>query len=222
VQNYPDPTLWYYYQGPVPHLVLPHAANDYLRSSDEVAQMVGAGVGRVILVEQPDAAWDANAIAQSTLGAHFALANQTKVAQWPLSLWLRAPNQLPMINLAYTDGLELASALITPTIQFPGGVVEIYLRWQGDSNESGKQEAVSLQLLNNGGQLVAQNDSPLTMASRATAPTAGYAILLPSTLAAGEYAVNVVVYDPGEAGAPRRLTAAGADSVTLGKITVRE
>ena len=28
IQNFPDPSLWYYYRGPVAHLVLPPAASD--------------------------------------------------------------------------------------------------------------------------------------------------------------------------------------------------
>jgi hypothetical protein len=99
-------------------------------------------------------------------------------------------------------------------------LVEVHLHWQGEPDMVGSDEAVSIQLLDGAGQLVAQCDQPLEMASDTTAHVASYVILLPSALAAGEYQVSVVVYDPEREGAPRRLTSDGKDSVVLGSVRV--
>src|SRR5690606_10394953 len=85
--------------------------------------------------------------------------------------------------------------------------------------------AVSVQLLDSNGALVAQQDRPLAMASNTTALVTSYAILLPATLPAGDlpagnYALNVVVYDPDLPGVPRRTTEQGLDFVSMGSVTV--
>ena len=81
-------------------------------------------------------------------------------------------------------------------------------------------EAVSLQLLDRDGALVAQIDRPLVIASGDTGEVSTYAILLPEMLPAGEYRVVVVVYDPDQPGAPRRRTIVGEDAPQLATITV--
>ena len=224
VQNYPDPTLWYYYQGDVAHLVLPPAANDEARAVAEVEQMLAAGVSRVALVEQPAAGWDPGGIARAALPRGYTFAGQIVVENWPISIWLRSPDTLDEMHVAYEGGLQLAGALVTPARVAAGGMVEVHLQWQGaspgDAVSLGEQEAVSIQLLNGAGTLVAQSDRPLAMASVTTAQVQSYVILLPIDLAAGDYALDVVVYDPGRDGAPRRLTMQGADHVSVGTVTV--
>jgi hypothetical protein len=49
-----------------------------------------------------------------------------------------------------------------------------------------------------------------------------YAILVPMTLAAEEYQISVVVYDPSQTDVPRRLTLGGADSYSLESVLVTE
>lgn len=224
VQNYPDPTMWYYYQGDVAHLVLPPAANDETRADAEVEQMLTAGVNRVALVEQPAAGWDSSGIARAALQRGYTFAGQIVVASWPISIWLRPPDALDEMQVAYEGGLQLSGALVTPARVAAGGMVEVHLQWQGESPGDtvslGEQEAVSIQLLNDGGALVAQSDRPLAMASVTTAQVQSYVILLPIDLAAGDYALDVVVYDPGRDGSPRRLTTRGADYVSVGTVTV--
>jgi 4-amino-4-deoxy-L-arabinose transferase-like glycosyltransferase len=222
VQNYPDPTLWYYYQGDVAHLVLPPAPNDPARTVEEVERLVAERVERVILVEQPSDAWDANSVATDALSARYTLVATTNVARWPLSIWLHPPAGLAPVQVDYEGGLKLSGALVVPTELSPGGMVEVYLRWQGNAGSVGEQEAVSLQLLNGAGELVTQSDQPLAMASVTTAQVASYVILVPPTLASGEYECTVVVYDAGGEGGPRRLTLQGADRYRLATLRVRD
>ena len=221
-QNYPDPTLWYYYQGDVAHLVLPPAARDRIRTAEEVEQFVAEGVARVLLVEQPVAAWDPGGIAQEALRTGYTLVVTNRATRWPVSVWVRPVADLEPTNVVYEGGLQLVGAQVLPAVVPPGGVVEVHLRWQGDAETAGEQEAVSLQLLNSAGELVAQTDRPLGMASVTTATASSYAILVPMHLAAGEYQIALVVYDPSRNDAARRLTVAGADMHLLASIRVTE
>jgi hypothetical protein len=222
VQNYPDPTLWYYYRGEVAHLVLPPTPHDIARTEEEVAMLAAAGVARVILVEQPSAAWDGDALARTALDGVYALGGKVQVASWPVSIWLRPAATFAPLTVDYVDGLQLRGVQVVPATLPAGGMVAIHLHWQGISSMVGAGESVSVQLLNAAGALVAQRDLPLAMASSATTRVASYAILLPDKLPVGDYAVVVVIYDGAQTGEPRRLTLQGADHVVVGQVGVTE
>jgi hypothetical protein len=206
----------------VAHLVLPPAPHDLARSEGEVATLAAAGVERLILVEQPSAAWDGDEIARVAIEGEYALGGSLQVASWPVSLWLRPAADFAPLAVEYEGGLQLQSVQIVPATLPAGGVVAIHLGWQGDATMVSAGENVSVQLLNRAGALVAQRDLPLAMASSATAPVTSYAILLPEELPVGDYAVAVVLYDGAQPGAPRRLTVQGADHVVAGQIRVTE
>ena len=70
-QNFPDPTLWYYYRGPVEHLVLPPQANDAAGARSIAQALAGQGIQRVILPIQPAANWDAQGLAAMALDGWF-------------------------------------------------------------------------------------------------------------------------------------------------------
>lgn len=228
-QNYPDPTLWYYYQGDVARIALPPAPNDAARAADEVARLVADGVGRVILIEQPAATWDGSGIARAALAADYALGHELTVARWPLSIWARPVVDLVETQVAYVRGLQLQRALVMPAVASAGSLVEVHLAWDGLAGNVSETEAVSLQLLDGAGQLVAQQDRAFSVtsgavssniASNTTALMESYAILLPTTLAAGEYQLVVVVYDAGVEGTPRRLTVDGQDHYLLTTVRI--
>lgn len=220
VQNYPDPTLWYYYQGEVPHLVLPPNANNAEQTGNEVNRLAKEGVDTIFLVEQPSDSWDAAAIAQTALGKEYELAATETVKQWPISLWLRPPATLEARQIDYAGGLHLTGALVKPIEASAGGTVAVFLQWQDDPGALDTSEAVSLQMFDSNGALVAQSDRPLSIASNATTEAASYAILLPTTLAAGDYQLFVIVYDPSQEGAPRRLTVDGFDKQLLAAVKI--
>ena len=76
---------------------------------------------------------------------------------------------------------------------------------------------VTVQLLDGGGRLVAQQDLPLT-AARALGGgehLRTYGLALPAELAPGAYRLIAGLYDGAAEGAPRVLTTAGADAVEL-------
>lgn len=218
-QNYPDPTLWYYYRGDVPHLVLPPLANDANLAQGEVETLVEQGVTRLLLIEQPASAWDGSGIAARVLAQYFAPAGRVEVGQWPVSIWLNTAEELYAMDVGYVDGLRLTGISIEPTRLHPGSVIAVHLQWQLEVDGEGAR-AVSVQLLNDQGQLVAQSDRRMEMASDTTAQVESYAILVPHDMEAGRYALHVVVYDPDSEGAPRLRSVDGRDNVQVGQFVL--
>jgi hypothetical protein len=103
-----------------------------------------------------------------------------------------------------------------------GQTLAVDLYWQALA-APGRDYAVSLQLLDSSGRLVAQHDAPPVAGAYPTAHwQAGERVLdrhplaLPADLA-GEYRLQVVVY---EQATGRRLQVAGADAAALGQLQV--
>src|SRR5690606_12164419 len=91
-QNFPDPTLWYYYRGLIEHVVLPPAAGDRAGTEEAVAQLGGAGVRRVILPAQPAANWDDDEIAAAALANSYDEVHAEQVGVWPVRVFAGPPN----------------------------------------------------------------------------------------------------------------------------------
>jgi len=215
-QNFPDPTLWYYYQGPVAHIVLPPAAEDVAGAQTSVAQLAAAGVQRIILPVQLAPQWDDQTIAANALAARYAKVFEQTVGVWPVQTYVLPPPQLTPINVAFRNGVTLVGVARQPLTLTPGGLLTVHLQWQDAAQELTGSEKVFLQLLTADGQLVAQDDRPLDL----TATLATYGILLPADLPAGDYRLIAGLYDPDQAGMPRILTLDGADFVELGETQV--
>ena len=220
-ENFPDPTLWYYYQGPVDHLVLPPAGNDPVAAAREVDKLVSQGVQRVILPVQPVEWWDNTDIAEQALSQRYSLLATRQVAGWPLQIYGRTPGTLQPLNeqlalpASETDrSIALTGVAIPAQSLIPGDVLDVYLRWEGSAEALSGSEKVTLQLLDGAGRLVAQIDRPLAASDLGAAAT-GYAVSLPWRLPPGDYRLITAVYDPALEGAPRLLTASGGDHVDL-------
>ncbi|MDQ3249891.1 MAG: glycosyltransferase family 39 protein [Chloroflexota bacterium] len=215
-QNFPDPTLWYYYQGVVDHLVLPpspHAVDD---ARIQVIELAQAGVQRVILPVQTAPNWDDQAIATTALAAHYTLVFEQKVGGWPVQVYALAPPKVAGINVAFERGITLTDAAVQPLTLAPGGLISVHLAWQGSVQTLAGTEKAFVQLLDAAGQLVAQDDRPLAV----NPALATYGILLPETLSAGDYRLIAGLYDPAQAGAPRLLTLDRGDFVLIEEIQV--
>lgn len=221
-QNFPDPTLWYYYRGPVPHVVLPPRALDAAAAGEEVARLAAAGVRRVILPVQPAAWWDDRGIAPVTLAAAYTLAGERQVAGWPVQVYVRPPEVMPAVAAIFTGGLTLAVAAVEPVAAQAGGLVAVHLRWQPGPEALPAGEKLTLQMLDAHDTVVAQTDQPL-LASVIAARPASYGILLPEQgLAPGAYRLILALYNPELAGAPRLRTTEGADFVPLATVRILE
>jgi hypothetical protein len=219
-QSYPDPVLWYY-TGPVSHLVLPPAAHDQTAAQREVSGMAKAGVDRVVLAVQPDDAWDPNGIAQAALSERYTAAASQRVAGWQVETYVLPAEAASAVGIAFANGLTLEDATIQNERLEPGGLLAVSLLWRGDAARLTGSEKITVQLLDEGGALVAQTDARFPVEALAEgkggSPRA-YAIQIPWKLPSGSYRVIVALYDPGQAGAPRVLTSEGADHITLGAL----
>ena len=83
------------------------------------------------------------------------------------------------------------------------------------------REAISLQLLDQDGRLVAQSDRPLSMDAIRRGAIAPYGILLPEEAPPGAYEVALILYEPDQPDTLRLLTTSGADHVPLGTVHVQ-
>ncbi len=227
-QNYPDPTLWYY-TGNLPHSVLPPAAGDEAGAEATVAALAQAGVQRLILAEQPNATWDPDGLAHSTVAHHYAQSVALPVANWTVTVWESPMPALTARDDAFRRGLALAGIVMRPETPTPGGLLNVLLAWQAEPAPADPltgTEAVSVQLLDAAGALLAQSDQqlPATLAAGTagaaggtTSATTQHGILLPAQLPPGELRLIVAVYDPAEAGAPRLPASGGAETVELAR-----
>ena len=220
-QNFPDPTLWYYYRGPIEHVVLPPAANDRAGAEEAVAQLAGAGVRRVILPAQPAANWDNGEIAATALTERYDNVHGEQVGVWPVSVFAGPPDRAidRVLDVEFENGVVLRG--VTDIDGAPlarPGLLTPAIFWT-IPNQPGNLDSlkVTVQLLDGGGQLVAQQDLPLT-AARAIGGgehLRTFGLPLPAELAPGAYRLIAGLYDGAAEGAPRVLTTTGADAVEL-------
>jgi hypothetical protein len=233
-QNFPDPTLWYYYRGPIDHLVLPPAANDAAGARAAAQALAGEGVQRVILPVQPAANWDTGGIATEALDGWYDRTAQLQVGVWPLQIYTRPPGALTPLGVTplgvqFGEDVVLRGFVAAPETLPPGGLLAVHLDWgqvapvNGDDAAEGAaaggagERKVFVQLLNGSGELVAQDDRPLVFSGPRAAGSglAAYGLVLPQELDEGPYRLIAGIYDPAQPGAPRAETAEGADHVVL-------
>ena len=208
-QNFPDPTLWYYYHGSLDHVVLPPAAHDSEGATSSVSSLAQAGVQRVILPLQPDPNWDDAGIASAALTEAFAPIHEEQVGVWPVTVYEPADRDLSPIDIEFENGLKVTGFALTPQTLQPGGLLSVQLRWQGDPDNLAGDEKVTVQLLGPDGQVLAQQDRALDVAqiSAPSATSDAYGMLLPMDLAQGDYRLIVALYVPTEDGSRRIPTA---------------
>ncbi len=223
-QNFPDPTLWYYYRGPVEHLVLPPQANDAAGTRSTAQALAKQGIQRVILPVQPAANWDAGGVAPMALDGWFDRAAQLQEGVWPVQVYAQPPGALTPVDSAFDGDVTLRGVVAAPDTLAPGGLLTVHLDWAstpgtGTGNTAGEVEErkVFVQLLDAGGQLVAQDDRPLVLSAPRAAGSglAVYGLVLPPKLDAGPYKLIAGIYDPAREGAPRLKAMDGADHVVL-------
>ena len=222
VQNFPDPTLWYYYRGDVAHLVLPPGAQDEAGARVAVQGLRAAGVERVLLPLQPAPNWDERGIAAAALATKYQLLYEAPVGVWPVELYVAPATRVTQVDFHFQNGVRLAAFALQPPIVTPGNVLAVHLDWQTTSATLSGTEKVFVQLLNSAGQLVAQDDRPLSLPTNQPimSSLALYGILLPTTLPPGDYQLIAGLYDPAQPGAPRVWTTAGVDHIVIKTIPV--
>ncbi len=221
-QNYPDPTLWYYYNGPVDHVVLPPMAHDRSGADREVQKLVDAGVERVILPIQPAPNWDDAHLAVTALAQQFTLITTQPEGNWPVNVYTRPPAQWRPVADIFTNGLTLTGFSMQPDELLAGDVLAVHLRWQAKEPQLSGTEKVFVQLLNEQGRLFAQQDRPFApldsyakTGTNAAEVVTSYGILIPENVSPGAYRLIAGLYDPAQASAARVQTTDGQDFVSL-------
>lgn len=223
-QNFPDPTLWYYYRGPIEHVVLPPAAHDRTGVADTVAQLAGTGVRHVILPAQPAANWDDDEIAATALANSYDEVYSEQVGVWPVRVFASPPDGAidRALDVEFENGIVLRGMSGAGTAP-PAGLLTPALYWEIPPGSAVETLKVTVQLLDGSGRPVAQQDLPLAAARQlGGAHVRTYGLALPEELAPGAYRLIAGLYDGAAEGAPRVLTAAGADAVELAVIELGE
>lgn len=128
------------------------------------------------------------------------------------------------INVVYAHQIELAEVATLDSVSQAGGSVRMALTWRAVSVPAASYK-VFVHVFDSQGQLAAQHDG---VPQNGLAPTHvwqtgqtivdRFAIALPPDLPSGSYTIKVGLYD--QATGQRLLTAAGADSVEVGQITL--
>ena len=212
-QNFPDPTLWYYYTGPVDHVVLPPGPNDAAGAAETVAALRAEEVQRVLLPVQPASNWDDANLAGTALSEAYELLLERQIAGWPVAVYAAPAEDMNAVDTAWENGVQLAGFSVVPDELAPGGVLTVALQWQERNATLRGTEKVFVQLLGPDGGVVTQDDRPLA-GNEAGAPRL-YGLDLPDPLPPGAYRLIVGLYDPDREGVPRLLTQDGADHVEL-------
>lgn len=224
-QNFPDPTIWYYYRGPIEHIVLPPAPHDDTGARTQVDSLIEGGVRRVILAEQPAPNWDDRRIAVDALvSSPYDTVLEDRVGVWPVQVFAgEAPGNVDnALDVVFENGMRLAGVSVTATTPSGSLLTPTLFVNASDTAERIGSLKMTVQLLDGAGMLVAQQDLPVAdwrqVADFTFVRTFGLA--LPEELGPGEYRLIAGLYDGSAEGLPRVRTAAGEDLVELATVEI--
>ncbi len=219
VQNYPDPTLWYYYRSPALHVVMPPGPEDGSGARREVQRLSADGIRRVLLATGYAKGWDETGVTRAALLDVYELQRQEDVASWQLLTFGMDSVQTPSTPLTYPGGWHLAGSAVYPEMPQPGSYLSVRLAWEGDESGLQGDEKSSLQLIDPAGRLVTQDDR-LFGVEQLHGQVDGYMLLLPVDLRPGAYRLVVAIYHAQQPG-KRIPTLAGTDLGELGLLQIQ-
>lgn len=225
-QNFPDPTLWFYYRDPVKHVVLPPAPHDEAGAQAQIDMLAEADVRRVLLPVQPAPNWDDRDIAGAALAnGPYDRVFEQQIGVWPLRVYAGQPslNMENSLDGEFENGIRLDGVSNIPSTPLPPGAsLAPTLFAAVPELENYETLKVTVQLLDGTGRLVAQQDLPLTVwrTGSGVARIRTYGVTLPPELAPGEYRLIAGLYDGAVEGAPRVRTITGEDAIELAVIRV--
>jgi len=223
-QNFPDPTLWYYFRGAVEHVVLPPTPHDVTGAQATVDALQAADVRRILLPLQPAPNWDDREIAVAALAESvYDRVHEEQVGVWPLLIYAGHPSLRVETGLEHTfeNGFALTDiATLEGQRLTPGGLLTFTLSGARPPSDDLGALKLTIQLLDTGGVLVAQQDTPLAEwhSGNGRSLSHSYGLLLPMELMPGRYRLIAAVYDGSAEGLPRLRTSDGADVVELGVV----
>ena len=124
----------------------------------------------MIIALQPDDSWDDQGIAQAALAEAYTLAHTQEAAGWQVETYVRSPGEPAAVDATFENGVTLTHAATQEDRLEPGGLLIVYLLWDGDATRLTGSEKLTLQVLDEAGALVAQTTrrSRQTTSTRAT------------------------------------------------------
>ena len=213
-ENFPDPTLAYYYKGDVQRFMIPPRPHDADGAAQVVDSLIRSNVFRVILPAAPAPNWDASGIAPEALAAGFRKVLQEKVGIFPVHLYARPdPQRWQELDALFENGVTLVSAQLSPQTLTAGGILVLHMDWRGDQATLTGGEKIFVHLINESGGILAQADPILQLNS--AEGFSSTALQLPATLPPGPLRLIAGLYDVSLEGAPKIMTENGLDSVDL-------
>ena len=213
-ENFPDPTLAYYYKGEVQQFMIPPRPHDAEGAAQVVDSLIRSNIFRVILPAAPAPNWDASGIAPDALAAGFRKVLQEQVGIFPMHLYARPdPQGWQEQDAQFENGVTLVKAQLSPQTVTPAGILVIHMDWRGNQATLTGGEKIFVHLLNESGGILSQSDPILQLN-----PPEGYsstALQLPATLPPGPLRLIAGLYDASLEGAPKIMTENGTNSVVL-------
>lgn len=213
-ENFPEPTLSYYYRGDVGKFILPPRPHDAEGAAQVVDSLIRSNVFRVILPALPAPNWDATGIAPNALAAGFRKVLQEQVANFPVHLYARPdPQGWRMLDALFENGVTLERAQLSPDTISAGGILVLHMDWRGNQETLTGGEKIFIHLINESGGILSQADPILQLNS--PEGFGSFALRLPAELEPGPLRLFAGLYDASLEGAPKIKTENGTDSVNL-------
>ena len=213
-ENFPDPTIAYYYRGDVQKFMLPPRPHDAEGAAQVVDSLIRSNVSRVILPVSPAPNWDATGIAPQALSAGFRKVFEEKVGYFWVHLYARPdPQGWRQLGAKFDNGVTLVGAQLSPQSIAAGGILVLHMDWRGNQAILTGGEKIFVHLINQSGGTLSQADPILQLNS--ADGFSSYSLRLPATLPPGPLRLIAGLYDVTLEGAPKVLTEDGMDSVVL-------
>ena len=234
VQNYPDPTMWYYYRGDVPHTVVPA---ERPLNPDAVASalaQLGQRHDRVWFVPYKSVDWDADGFVTTWLDRHWEQVSEEPAGSFALRLY--RPTRVSLANAQPSSarwneeialrGYRLDSGSGPDATLRAGDALSLTLFWEA-LNKLPNNYTVFVHLLAPDGRIVAQRDGPPLRGSYPTsawepgnAIVDKYVIMVPADASPGSYSLAVGLYDAGTGN--RLAVATGEPTGTNGRYLLEQ
>ncbi len=213
-ENFPDPTLAYYYKGNAQQFMIPPKPHDAEGAAQVVDSLIQGNVYRVILPAAPAPNWDATGIAPDALATGFRKVLQEQVGIFPVHLYARPdPHGWRQLDTLFENGVTLVRAQLSPEKVIAAGILVLHMDWRGDQATLTGGEKIFIHLINESGGVLSQADPILQLNSEEG--FSSMALQLPAELPPGPLRLIAGLYDVSLEGAPKIITENGTDSVVL-------
>ncbi len=224
VQNYPDPSLGFYYRGDAPLLVVPTGYLDETRRAETERTLADLlkHYSRIWLLPYTNPLWDYDGTVERWLARSADRVWAGQIAGLAAQLY-ETPSQfgprIQRLDARFRQGITLIGYRLERDSFHPGDVVRLVLYWQSDARIT-IDFSVFTHVLDASGAIRAQQDNAPVAGTYPTSQwlvgslvVDAYEIALPADMPGGPYTIEVGLYDWRTL--ERLPTTVGADRVVL-------